>query len=587
MTEARSQAASTVRAVDVSPVSFADGTGAMGARFSEPRQTHAGQGIGMAGSWAAIWYLCVCWMFVCGTASAQLDTADLHARVMHLTDRVEALTDKHDLLDGLHFGWFDRPYARATLAVLIKTCSALRREVHLRQRGNGAISDSSVNDMLAWADDALARVIASRSDPRFRPHRLRVTSEQLRGESFAPALFGFVDRATTTRAHPTLGDLDLEAALGFRVYPRLAGELGAADVIELRKARVAALGMAPIVVLAEPVLLGWPGARSATGAGSAEPSTGDVLIVRPVSLRTLVQHVPSSDGRLGSVIAVVDPPRGERWASSLARRALVRGTLRQVRYTTVGWTPPHAPHAEASRPEAIAAAMWVDAIGGQSIGLLPGWRDLRDGSASPYSSVLAHPRMIEVFAHTGLDLLRLGSHLPTLWDGPRVAVMVGSDAVDPHEENAWAAWIEGVWQVLYGQQVRYDVVGSGMTRAEVSQQYSIVLELHRDTMGDLASLLLDLQQQLDRQSTQPPRVTVHEMDERLAADIFVATGKVPKGRCVALANLSNRTRMVRLRNARALGDTIDVLSGSPIPSARAPLELAPWQVRILCPSERS
>ena len=183
-------------------------------------------------------------------ASKPLDVADLQARVARLTDRVEELVGTHDLLDTLHFGWFDRPYARATLAVVVKTTTAIKREIRLRRRGNGAIADASLHAMVLWADKALDRASESEVDGDFRPHRLRVTGGDLGGTPSTPAFFAFVDRATSTRLHPAFGDLDLAAAIGSRVYARLDRELGTADTAALRASRASALGMAAIVLIA-------------------------------------------------------------------------------------------------------------------------------------------------------------------------------------------------------------------------------------------------------------------------------------------------------------------------------------------------
>ena len=84
----------------------------------------------------------------------RVDLSQLRARVSQLQERVTELAGDDDLLDTLHFGWLDRPYARATLAILVKTTSMLEREVYLRELGNGAIDDATVRNMLLWSRSA-------------------------------------------------------------------------------------------------------------------------------------------------------------------------------------------------------------------------------------------------------------------------------------------------------------------------------------------------------------------------------------------------------------------------------------------------
>ena len=89
---------------------------------------------------------------------AHVDLGALQNRVARLTERVTELAGEGDLLDSLYFGWCDRPYDRATLAILVKTTQILRRETALRRYGNGAITDADLRIILTWADHSLRRI---------------------------------------------------------------------------------------------------------------------------------------------------------------------------------------------------------------------------------------------------------------------------------------------------------------------------------------------------------------------------------------------------------------------------------------------
>ncbi|MHC4697794.1 MAG: hypothetical protein ACYTFA_13765, partial [Planctomycetota bacterium] len=502
-------------------------------------------------------------------ASGPLDIADLQARVARLHDRVGELAGAEDLLDTLHFGWFDRPYARATLAIAVKTTSVIQREIHLRMRGNGAIPDASLRAMLVWADEALGRAVESRADGDFRPHRLRLTGAGLcpsaRAEargSLTPALFAFVDRATSTRHHASFGDLDLTAAVGSRIYARLEGEPGCHDALELRDARSDALGMASVVLKALQPETEHGHSRRVASLEVSEAATEHALTVESLTLRALIAYVPASTGKSMRPVAIVDPPSGESWASSLARRALARGALNQTRYMAAGWTLPAVQDPTTNRSGKVAAAMWVHAIDGQSVGLLPGWRDLRDGSASPYPSVATNPARVETIAHTALDLIRLGRYIAPLRTTSGVVIAIGPEAVDPDDDNAWAGWIEPVWSALHRRQIRFDIVGRSVPPAELARRYPVVLQSQRDQVGDLPSLLRNLEEDLLQQPARTQRVTAHEPNSQLAKDLFIRSGPAPDGRsCLAIVNLCDRPRRLHLRSPVELGTATDVVAG--------------------------
>jgi hypothetical protein len=502
----------------------------------------------------------------------QLDVARLRARVGHLRERVTELAGHDDLLDTLHFGWFDRPYARATLAILVKTTSALEREIRLRELGNGAIPDATVRTMLSWAEEAPKRVVAAEPVSGFRPHRLRVMGADFDPASAPTPLFAFVDRATATRHHDVFGDLDLLAALGARVYPRMAGDLYDADAADLIAARVSALAMATVFV----------GEGAGDSLEEAPEPSDPVLRIRRVSLRELLQGIPNTPG---VVCALRDPVYGESWPASLARKAAGRGVLGE-RFIAADWNPPNTGGSSAGRTAATAAMMWVCALEGQSLTLLPGWRDLRDGSASPFPSILLDPARVEMIASTALDLIRLSESVRPFESTPPLAVVVGADAVHNRDDNAWASWTKPIWKGLLDRQIRFDVLSADRDERQLGGRYPVVFPLRRDEVGDPKSTLLRIERALALQSSHVHRVTVRELDGRLATGVFVRDARIPGGKpCAVLANLSGRSRRVKLRGGPRLGAVSDRVVNQRIAQPGESIPLSPWQVRLLWPSD--
>ena len=354
-----------------------------------------------------------------------LDRARLRERVLHVAEQVAALAGERDLIDTLYFGWFDQPYARATLAVAVKTTAALRRELDLRESGNGAIPDTTVLGMLAWIDEALERVSASQPLDAFRPHRLRATPVALATGSADFPIYTFVDRATSTRGCRHLGDVDLLASVGLRAYAAVHDNVLGERASHFLTERAEALGLAVIAVPAR-----LPGAGAASPPAQAEVrglrgdatscAVGDgVLALQPGKLRSMLEAARTSPREPGRTLALVDSAAGESLPASLARRALARGLSGQRRFAVDGWNAPGVGAPPEQR--AVAAAMWIHAIGGQSVGLLRGWRDLRDGSGSLYPSVLLDPAYLETVAHTALDLIRFSPFMDRFQGAPLLA----------------------------------------------------------------------------------------------------------------------------------------------------------------------
>ncbi|UCE62353.1 MAG: hypothetical protein JSU63_11690 [Phycisphaerales bacterium] len=495
----------------------------------------------------------------------------LKARLAHLRSRLDALAGNEDLLDTLHFAWFDRPYARATLAVLHKTVSVLDREARLRERGNGAMRDETVSRMLTWADGAVDRVITSEVEADFRPHRTGVTQAILGSASTTPALFSFVDRASSTRCSHSFGDLDLVAAMGLRVYTRLNGESGSADAARLRGERANTLGIATIFLAAS------------TPAKASRSASAHALTVKGASLRQLHTDAATTEEVPGHSLALIDPPFGESWASSLARRALARGCTGRNRYVADVWNAPVAP-GQVDDVAVTAAAMWVHAVDGQTLGLVRGWRDLRDGSANPYPSRLTHPEQTETIALTALDLLQLGPYITPLRSRPSLVLALQDDALDSDDDNAWAGWIEPVFDALYQRQLSFDLVSENTFSRELHQRYDVVTTLRRADASELSSFLISLERKLAGESAYASRVTANELDGRLAANVFIRTGRTPQGGlCFAVANLCPQIRELRLEGIESR-PARDVISAELIHDPAQGLSMSPWQVRVLWPA---
>ena len=517
-----------------------------------------------------------------GGTDKTVDLGQLEDRVDRLVWRVTELAGTDDVLDTLHFGWFDRPYARATLAILVKTTHVLQREIRLRRRQNGAIVDADLFAMLTWTDSAIQRVSGTWTPTDFRPDRLRVTGDELVEAPSTPALFAYIDRATATRYHRTFGDLDLLAAMGNRVYGRIDRDCPGGESERTLVERANALGMAVVVAASR-----QPGQvvdlPPLDHARPVDPRRGRcALYVQPLTLRMFWGQAPSTQHTPGRSVAVIDPPFGEPWASSLARRALARGVLARTRFVSGEWSPPLNRGSGVEGSGRIAAAMWVHAIEGQSLGLLRGWRDFRDGSLSPSPSVFVDPAGTEIITRTALDLVRLGRYITPFRVRPSLAVAVGSDAVDPHDDNAWAPWIKAIWAELLDRQIRFDVVISGSDAEQLRRRYRSVFTLRSDDADNIGSVLLRLDRLLSKDLEHVDRLTVRESDGSLATEVFVRSALTPQGRpCVAVVNLSGRSRRLTLEGGPRLGLLRDVIADTPIQDPREGLTLQPWQARLL------
>ncbi len=531
----------------------------------------------------------ICPTTVAHAVAGDTGPASLDVRVAALSDRVAELAGGGNLLDSLHFGWFDRPRERATLAILVKTTAIFDGEVELRHGGRRAVADSTVEAMIEWAEGALARVILSSERTRFRPQRLRLTPSDLTlaatgradaSQSAVPPLYGFIDRSTYTQHHEVFGDLDLLAALGQRVYVRPGDTLLSDEAADLLLRRAGALGMAVITTIAR-----TEGQEDAEPTGAKVSDTASVLRVLPQSLAELLKAGPTGlADATGCVIAVQDRGGGESWSSGLARRALARGILGRGRYAVADWSPPTVGGSGSQRGTSTAAAIWIHALEGQSLALVAGWVDPSAELGIAQPTMLTDSAAVETIAHTALDLMRLQAYVQPFEARAILAVAVDPDAIDSGDDNAWAKWIEPIWAGLVARQVRFDVVPAGSDEADAGRRYAVIYPLRRN--GDAASTLARIERRLALEHDHAYRLTAREADGMVARDVFVVAARASTGEpCAAVANLTDEPRSLKLRGAAPLGAMRDVIADELVPDPRQRLMLGPCQVRLLWPAE--
>ena len=508
------------------------------------------------------------------------DLSELRVRVGLLRERTTELAGTDDLLDTLHFGWFYRPYARATLAVLVKITGVLEREVRLREMGNGAISDSALTDMLSWAQEALGRIVAPEAEHDFRPHRLGFVPADISSEGAAPSLFGFVDQATATRHDRRFGELDLMMAAGLRVYPRLLSDLKPATLDSVLFDRAGTLGA--LVVAAG--VLNEASSGDSPDAWAAFPSDR-VLVVEPVRLRAALGAAAERSVDAGHAAALVDSTSPESVGGWLARRGLARGMGGGTRYIIDSWQPPAVSQPLDARAAATAAAMWIDAFEGEALGLMHGWRDFRDGSGSLHPSLFSEPAYIETVAITALDIMRLTSYVARFRERPDLLIRVGTDAVDEHNDNAWAEWTEPVWEALLQRHIRFDITAQrGMADKRAQDRYRLVVSLGREDGSGVAAFVRGVEDQLAgrREDAAPP--LVREQDGSPAGSLYVRQWRTLDGRpCAAIVNLSGEGRRLSLYTQPALGAAKDMIHDEVVKAPEKATTLAAWQVRLLWP----
>lgn len=494
-------------------------------------------------------------------ASADLDADSLGTRTTRVCRHVAELAGDGDLLDTLHFEWFDRPEARATLAVLVKTCAVLKREVRLRKRGNGAIRDDALQRMLEWSADAVQRVEAAAVDPNFRPHRLRVVDASFSADSSLPPLFSLVDEASSTRNSTRFGDLDVLAALGMRVYVRSVFRSPSHESATVLARRIRSLGMTGSI-------------RPALRSTAVDRLAGSALPVWEPPLTLHAWLTSSATGSSGDDYrGHSDPVAGEAWPSAMARRGVARGGNRSSRFVVDGLVPPSLARSATDGPSALRATMWANALDGMSLATIYGWRDLRDGTPSAHASLFTDPRRIETIAQTALELLRHGSIVTRFAVVPKLVIAVSVNAVDPTGDR-WAPWVEPYWEALASRGIRFDVVplveaNDALLRA----RYPLVVPL--DAASDAPVRWTEtVRAQLgaigDKDATHP-----------LTALFVRRCCGLDGNEYLGVVNLTPQRQRLPLRDHASDSAGRDWLTGATIPVEQTTLDIAPWQVRLI------
>lgn len=518
------------------------------------------------------------------------DLAQLKQRVQALHERVIELAGEGDLLDTLYFAWSDRPYARATLAILIKVAATLDREVDCRGHGNGKIDDATVESMLLWADGAIQRAIQSQPNNDFHPHRIGITWKQLLEGKSVPPLCGFLDGTRLTPQRPHVGDLDVLASLGQRFYARPIGSRLDGQDAQATAQRAEALGMTVFDIT--PMV-----GRSAWKCGNhwefIRPLWRDraryVAYTRPMWLFPLERSWYPGDPQL--LPAVEDPAEGESLGASLARRAMLRGVMETSTYAAYRWTPPIVEARPQQAQAALTAALWVQALEGQRLALVDGWRDVHDENNTDTPSIFFSPTRAETIAHTALDLLRYANSFRAFDEAPLLAISVEEDAFAPEGDNpskvpSWSDWTEPIWSGLLSRQVRFNVVRGESPEEKLNPPYRLVYRLEQTSNRVGVSILERIERGLAQLPDHVYRLTARETNGTIAKDVYVRSAKTPEGKaCAAVVNLSDRSRVLKLRGKPEIGPSRDVISDQWISEPDQRIEFAPWQVRLLWPVE--
>lgn len=390
-------------------------------------------------------------------------------------------------VDSLYFGWFDRPYRRATLACAVKALAVLEYELQLRQLGNGAIDDRQLVRLLAWLRQAAPSACVPPSRAAVLPHRLAVTPDSLlaltapAGAAAPPPVrFGFMDRATATRHDDWAGDFDLLACLGVRVIgaPAVAGAKPSTSQALFRHGH--ALGIA---VVGDPGEWNGPPPSDPLPAGDAPPWFSPLAIAAHTLAELIESTGKQRPGDESVIPAAADYPFGESWGEALARRSLHRTTTGSTGAVVIGWAPSPGGWSYDTSPEQVRLAMWVHALGGQRLALLEGWRDLRDGSPLPYPSLTANPGVIEAVAHTALDMLPLDKELAAFDDPRRVLVVLADDCLHPRRPNRWSKPWAALFSGLAERQPAFDVVcQTRMAQPGALDRYPLIVSPPEDSL---------------------------------------------------------------------------------------------------------
>ena len=395
------------------------------------------------------------------------------------------------------------------------------------------------------------------------------------------------------------------ASAGFRVYPVGRNRrLSAAD-IEALEEHSDALGIALM------------DARLPLAAKHALPYDLKVRI-QAVSLIDLL------DGklRLGDTVeeevvpAIFDPADGESWSGMLARSGLYRGTTGNPFVVRMGCIAP--PGIEKFTNDRIRAGMWINALEGQRLGIVEGWRDLRDGTRTMYRSELTDPAKLETICHTALDLLDATEVLGYFNKPPQMCLLVSKKQLAWGLDNEWSAGLLAIVDGLIARQVGFDLApDSGEVSAVRNcngRPYDLAVCISSLPVGSGDFLRFEYSYSIAGQPAKQRACATGEnrsLEDYIAADIAELlrsskSGSVPftvtsaggeldsglyvrateDGRGVAVVNLLGISRSATVtlsgdKEGRML-TLVDYLSGEKVKSGSG-VALSPYQVRILLP----
>lgn len=486
-------------------------------------------------------------------------------------DRIRATTiswyDANDLLEGLFFRHFERPQLRTRIALIHKTVATLEREARFRTRGNAAVHDNNVERMLTWLDAIAGDVAIWSMQPPLIPHRIFIPHEAI-VKGTTPPLFGFLDRATATRSSLRFGDQDLLACLGFRTLGWSPEKPLAIAPEHERIARARQVGLQVIYII--------------NGSATTDAAIG-TLCLREINLHQAVQpdqteSSKNSTTQVNLIVALRDPPNGESWGGSIARRSLARTLSGNGVAHILAWHPPQLPTGESP----LVDAMWLHSLMGQRVAMLTGWRDSRDGLADAVPSTFTNPARIETISLTAMHLLLSGVDIS--WEKQAhtlksdIALVVDSSAVQSTVRNTWSPWAEKLFNQLLARQISFDVYPANANFAQLKRDYRFVIQLDPETADQVATLA--------------ETALINARDERLR--VVLSTGAEASNVwcnpvaltdnsrvCYVVANLSEVARNLSLKDAKHQGVYVDLLTGEPISDPAAGSLFMPGQVRVL------
>lgn len=488
-----------------------------------------------------------------------------------------------DLAEDLYYGWMLEPYHRASLAIAVKTIDVLAREEQLRQQGRDTLSPERVAAMHAWLDRLFDHAWAPIA-PGFQPDRLSAARSASELTAMTQTSFTFADRATFTARSRAVGDLDLLAAAGFRWYV-WDGVSAATAAGAVRQSRAEALGCTPALAPAR-----FPGERSAP-AGTME------LAFQPLTLAQLFDGQISGSG----IPAVIDLPEGEDLVGMIARRQLLRGVTSGPPLAAIGQDGASGSTEDAAA--SVRAAMWLQALAGQRIGVFEGWRDMRDGTQTPYPSRLSQPEYLEAVAHTALDLRRFADGLAACRTAVRVGLALPADLMLARDPNRWSLAAGALLAELQAAGEAIDLVPAG--RTDLLARYSLGIEvawtdgrpgtsIDASTQGGRTVVTFSCGAQDIHMAREagafiarlidpalPPAAARQQGSGGYAASPIVRRASAD-GRVCILVNCAATRQVVQWGDdtpgGRAGGTWTDRLTGE---SCGREIPLQPWQVRLL------